>query len=334
LSGGHPQLFQLAGPLCDRCIHAEICGAQLTTAACRSEIAHEYDYHPLNRATTDYIERQLRGTLGFDDIAAQPAVIPELPPFVAQIRFRTALRGHLAGSIYGIRADGIVTPRRGDCVVRSAPDLRAGLGLSASQHIAVIFFVRDKLLEACWPKRSALAHALAEAGFDLVIAPSYSTYTPRSRTDHLIELRRSMLFYEALQNAGLTAIPRLGWVVPFDVERFARWSNSQGALTHVAVDMQTIRHGPHWQGELELLRAFDRQTGRRLHYLINGPGTNTRLRALARVLGTRATITHARMLGPPLATATPSATRGERFARDEHYWLAECSRALNNGSTR
>jgi Domain of unknown function (DUF4417) len=327
VNASQARLFDEPGPLCWGCPYGELCGAQLTAHACRAEITHELDYHPRSPITLTYIEKELRSSLAFEDVRAKPASLPSRPPFVAQVRLRSAFRGHLHASVYGLRADQVVCVTRRGLHVRTAEDVRHALDLGRSQRLVVLFFTHDALLESYWSRRAPLAQKLAQAGFDLVASPSYSTYTPRPRTEHLIELRRSLLFFEALQDAGVVALPRLGWVVPQDAARLARWANRQEALTTLGVDMQTLRARASWQAELALLAAFDEETGGRLNYLINGPGTRERLRAIGRFLGVRSTITHARSVGPAAATLPAAADRLARFAREEREWLALCTKA-------
>jgi hypothetical protein len=155
-------------------------------------------------------------------------------------------------------------------------------------------FDDDELLESMWTRGANLVRELADAGFDAVVSPSFSTYTPRPRTDFLINTKRSLLYFEALQVAGAYAIPRVAWIISHDARRMASWACENPSVETVALDLSTYRPPADWRKQLEGLEIFDSMTERRLSYLINGPTTQERCEQLYEIAGVdRVRITNA-----------------------------------------
>src|SRR5918996_5192749 len=83
---------------------------------------------------------------------------------------------------------------------------------------------------------------------------------------------------------GVPVIPRVGWVTDRDMRRMARWVRTNRCVRAVALDWQTYSGLPVFRQQLAGLIAFDRLTGQRLHYLINGPAQESRYLALFRAV--------------------------------------------------
>jgi hypothetical protein len=142
----------------------------------------------------------------------------------------------------------------------------------------LVLFDSDAALERIWNARAFLE--IAHAGYDAVVAPSYSAWTPRPRPEMLVSARRSLVYYGMLLDAGVNAIPRLVWEIEHDVERAARWVEANPTVTVAALDMQTYRAGSAWEHQLEGLARFDNLTNRRITYFVNGPTTAGRFKTL------------------------------------------------------
>ena len=200
------------------------------------------------------------------------------------------MRGFLSEPIYAMRAKDVVKKNR----VISAGEMRARLGLREWQLLVLLLFDSDEILEAMWARGAKMVWQLAEAGYDLIVPPSFSTYSPRPRTEFLINVRRSMLYFAALQEAHIPALPRVAWQVSHDAKRFAAWVNANPAVRTVALDWSTYRCAPDWQDQLQGLEVFESHTSRRLKYFINGVTTKDRAKALfSRVSPDRVGITNA-----------------------------------------
>lgn len=226
----------------------------------------------------------------FDDIVAGPTPRLDLPLYTAQIRYRTSLRGHLDEPVYFIRATEVIKTKR----VTAAAEIRRALWMKQDQRLIVLLFDDDELLESMWTRGATLIRELVDAGFDALITPSFSTYTPRPRTDFLINAKRSLLYFKALQIAGANAIPRIAWTISHDARRIADWTRANPSVEMVALDLSTYRPPAGWRVQLEGLEIFDYVTRGRVSYLISGPSTQERCEQLYEIAGVdRVRITNA-----------------------------------------
>jgi hypothetical protein len=275
--------------------------------------------HPL-LPRLDNVLREIRG-VEFD-VHARPSEVVTLPRHLPQIRLRHALRGQLQEfSALGVRHDEALV--RGS--VRPAADFRRELDLEPEQKLVLILFCRDELLEQLWG-RPELLEQIAEGSYDLVVCPSYSLYLGRPRPNHLDNLKRSLLIFEELDRLGVRAVPRVAFVVERDVVRAAKWIEAC-AVVQVAADLMTYRDDPSWQEQVELLDRLDHLTGRRLHYVVNGPGVFRRVRYLyERIDEERLTLTEATLASPPWAAGAAGDFR-LRCARYEEIRRAAAAAA-------
>ncbi len=265
------RLFELdPGPHCGTCSVAEECGAATTEFACplywsTPGYGGQNTLHPDRPDAAEHIA-SLHG-FKLKAYKARPVRIPELPGYLPQFRWSEALAGHLSGPVYAVRPQAIL--RRGR--VRTAAEIREYLGLGPEQLLVLLLFDEDELLENFYDPR--VAAQLAGAGYDLVVSASYSIWWPRPRMHQLYNMTRSLALCIALQRWGVPAIPRIDWVLAHDVTRWAAWANENPCVELVAIDAQTSkgRSSSSWNQLLAGLQDFDRQTGARLRYLINGP---------------------------------------------------------------
>lgn len=220
--------------------------------------------------------------------------IPALPPYLPQIRFKRALKGHLIEGIYGIRAKGVVGKRH----VRSAAEVRKELGLSATQLLVVLLFDEDEIIERLYEDPDRVK-ALAAAGYDLVVSASFSVWNPRPRLHTLRNLWRSIDLCIALQKMGVPTIPRLDWQIEHDVERWIEWIEMNPTIRMIGLDAMTCATNG-WDEILEGLALLDESTGKRLRFLINGPSVESRWAELFSIVeAERLTLTEAGPIAAP-----------------------------------
>jgi hypothetical protein len=206
-------------------------------------------------------------------VVAQPAKVPALPPFVPQFRYHRPSGARLSDAVYGMRPSEVL--RRDG--LYSSDRIRTDLGLEPPQRLMLLLFDKDEILERVWADAARVLDWLATAQFDLVVAPSYSKWTPRPRTEFLVAAKRSLATFQALQDVGVPAIPRLMWELDHDVQRAAVWLHDNPVVETVGLDLQTYRREKEWRDQLDGLALLDRLTGHRLRYVINGPTTIDRM---------------------------------------------------------
>ncbi len=72
--------------------------------------------------------------------------------------------------------------------------------------------------------------------FELILSPSFSVWYDHSRFEQLVQQRRAFIVYHELLEAGLPAIPDIGWsLFEPDGRRWAEWINSQTHLGAVSL---------------------------------------------------------------------------------------------------
>ncbi len=217
--------------------------------------------------------RSIRGP-DFGNVRALPASLPQLPRYLPQVRIRRGLNGSLPEAVYGIRAAEVIGKRRH---LLPAETVRRELGLGPNQKLVLIMFDNDELLERIWDEADVLLPDLAEAGYDLVVSPSYSIYHPRPRLEHLYNFKRAFEIFARCQQLLIPSIPRGAWFTDFDVHRLADWLNQNRAVRWLAVDLQTLRAPDEWGEAIRRLGLLDLRTGHRVRYLLNGPSTAERI---------------------------------------------------------
>jgi hypothetical protein len=235
---------------------------------------------------------EVRGP-GFDDICVKPdPAVPEFPLRTPRVYPLASLRGHLDGGFYAIGADkAIIEPG----LVLGADELREILDIWGNQELALMLFGKDPHIEELWRRRHQLVPEIAAADYDFVAPPSFSARSNHPPPEYLFNAKRSLIFFEMLQEHGVPSAPRLAWLRDHDVRRSARWCNSQQSLQLVALDL-AIKFHPEWRRQLDLLRLFDQITDNRLTFLIHGPQALPRLTELFVMLGPRLRLTGTRAI--------------------------------------
>jgi hypothetical protein len=262
--------------------------------------------HPINPDTA--VRLASVGGPSYTSTRAQPVNLPVLPRFLVQIRHLRAFKNHLNDAIYAVRPDVVVGRRRH---VLSAVDLRSSTGLRQDQKLVLLGFGEDLDLERM--STPAALHQIAAAGYDLVVSPSYSFWQPRPRPDFLYSAKRSLHYFEALQVLGVPALLRVGWTTLEDARRIATWTLSNRAVRAVALDLQTYQ-GESFAEQIRGLALFDDLTGRRLHYLVNGPSTLSKYTSIYEVIpARRVCLTNAKAVATPPAKGTDGQTWSQRF---------------------
>ena len=214
----------------------------------------------------------------------------ELPLYTPQARNEKALGGYLRGNVYFLRVSAVLRTDR----VLTAEEMRTRLRLPPTVRLFLLMFDRDRVLEDAWERGLWLIKQIAEARYDGVVSPSFSTYWPRPATEFLINSKRSLIYFAAMQALGIQGIPRVAWMTAQDAIRFGFWVQENPLVGAVALDLSTYRRAEDWREQMEGLELFDRLTGERLTYLINGASVERRCLELFSLLGVaRVRITNA-----------------------------------------
>jgi hypothetical protein len=108
--------------------------------------------------------------------------------------------------------------------------------LGTNTKIALELYVEDRVLEGLWSSRRTIIRELPALGFDLILAPNFSVWRDHSRFEQLVQQRRAFAFYHELLEAGLPAVPDVGWsLFEPDGRLWAEWINGQPDLRAVSI---------------------------------------------------------------------------------------------------
>ncbi len=194
------------------------------------------------------------GTLAFDDITLPGAQrLPQnLPAFIpmTDISAITDLDEGLHWPAYAVGLRRVFSPASHQIVPRfNATTARDALRLAGDQLAVLAGYGEDPLVEAFWTSRHQLIDQIAGQHWDLVLACNYSIYGNWPRTEHLINMRRSLLLTAELAAAGVSAVPNLYWYRLEDLRRLAAWT-ADADPPAVAVNAQTVRDNTAWENWL------------------------------------------------------------------------------------
>jgi Domain of unknown function (DUF4417) len=133
-----------------------------------------------------------------------------------------------AGRVLGVAGRG-VTPKH-------HRPLHEVYRLAPGTRIALQFYVDDRVLAGLWENRRVVIEQLRQLAFDLVLAPNVSVWRDESRFHQLVAERRAFVLYHELLEAGLPAIPDVGFSrFEPDGRCWAEWMNSQADLHAVSI---------------------------------------------------------------------------------------------------
>jgi len=309
------RLFDLPGCHCDSCPWWDLCGSALTEDACPElpglrNFGGEHALHPLHPDLPLWMAA-IDGP-AYETVVADPVEPPLLGQFLPQLKNLKFQSRRLRGPAYAVRVRVILRENR----IVSAAEVRESVGLADGQLLVALLFDRDDRLERLWAQ--PMVEALANAGYDVVTAPSYSTWTPRPRVEFLVNAKRSLVYFRALQDLHAPAVPRFAWNSDHDARRAARWLAANPKVTTVALDLSTYEHTRSWQHQLRGLAILDLMTGHRLRYIVNGPTAEGRCLDVFRVVSPdRVTITNNCVAAPAARLGLPpGASHSEKFAAE------------------
>jgi len=132
------------------------------------------------------------------------------------------------GRVFGVTGSRITAKHHGP--------LREVYRLGATTKIALQLYVEDRVLEGLWAARRSIIPQLKDLGFDLILTPNFSVWRDSSRFEQLVQQRRAFAFYHELVEAGLPAVPDVGFsLFEPDGRLWAEWVNSQSGLEAVSI---------------------------------------------------------------------------------------------------
>lgn len=188
------------------------------------------------------------GTLGFDDVVLEVSLPRRLPGFIPQVDGHDIPRldQDLSWAAYAVGLRRVISPDTARPYPRFSTGAKAALGLGPDSLAILVGYGEDPLVEAFWTRRQELIAAIAEQGWDLVLAPNYSMYGNQPRAEHLLNFRRNLLVARDMAEAGIPAVPNIYWFRTEDLDRYLAWFADVEPAA-VAVNLQTFRTDRDWE---------------------------------------------------------------------------------------
>jgi hypothetical protein len=194
-----------------------LCGQKGTAAGCSETRRPDL----LGRLDLDFSAAlaEVRGLeLGLTRAIEQP--LPPLPRFVAQVD-GTAACAQLVRSTVAV-AFGILRRRAGS-ESRSGLTLAQRIKVGSGTKVGLLLFAKDDILEDLWRRRDRWIPTIASWQPDFVVAPDFSVWDGDPALGGQYNIVRSLRFYEALQRAGIPAIPHLFWGSQRQLDEWSAW---------------------------------------------------------------------------------------------------------------
>lgn len=231
--------------------------------------------------------------LGFGTIRAKSLTTAhDLPGFVPVVtRGSNKLFESFTPPYVGVMIHDIITDK-----LKVYPDIRKRMGIPAATKIILLAYGLDELIENIWPRHRQVFQQLLQSGIDLIAPINFSIWHNHPHLERLINVKRSLVVYETLQDLGFEAVPHMYFSGKADLGRWAQWLGDNPCVKMVAIDLQTIGSNERalWCKTVEELAYFSTLLDRPLHYLISGPQTPGRVSDIFRALGPNVTLTNGR----------------------------------------
>jgi len=221
-------------------------------------------------------------------LAPQPPF--ELPPFFPQLLNGLEVPSVLAREpAIAVGIAKALTPQ-GRVSRRAVPErygtqsLRAQWGIGEAMFLLCMGNTLDPYLEKLWTAQGEenIWGRLQRLGFNAATSLNFSIYLDRSRLEHLVNIKRSWLTVQRMQETSrLIPIPHVQWATPLDLERQLDYAQSQG-FHPLTMNLQMWKR----QGWEAVAAGIDiiRERAPDLHLLITGVAGLKRMAELVDLL--------------------------------------------------
>ncbi len=189
-----------------------------------------------------------------------------LPPYIPQIQPRTRLLSHSPRTAALTLSEFVSARGRSySGGVHAARSLREG----GAATLVLVGTAPDPVLEAVWRRFTAFVDAVREAAIDLVLGPALSIYVGRLPIERNANRSRNLALFRELREAGLEAIPAVGFVDDRDASHVAGWLTRLGV--HSAfVDLQSADTAGSWCVAREAVAVLAAEASALDRLIVNG----------------------------------------------------------------
>jgi hypothetical protein len=229
--------------------------------------------------------------LGFGTVVARPMRLAHnMPDFIPVVTHSSQkLFENFTPPYVGVMIDEVVS---NELVVN--PNIRKHMGIPPNSKITLLCYGLDKLIENIWPSHRHVLQQLLRSDIDFITSINYSIWHNQPHLERAINVKRSLIVYQTLQDLGFEAIPHIYWSGDADLRRWAVWLNGNPCVSAAAIDLQTIKGKDQalWIKSMAELTVFSSQLARPIRFVVSGPQTPQRIRDIINALGTSVTLTN------------------------------------------
>lgn len=241
------------------------------------------------------------GSFVFDDVHLGTPPIPELPRFIPGTRTSLAetMQRRIQWPAFAQTLRRVITRS-----IDATEELRyqsrwerdgahANLGIDpATQKAVLLGYGPDDVLERFWSRRTVdrLVERLASMNFDVATSPDFSVFADQPRTEHLLNMKRSLIVASEMADAGIPTAPAFYWFRREDIDRWLRWVEDNDPPL-VFLPAHTLRGGEEWR---TMAAPGMRYIGQRLdelevsaRVLVSGVSSTPRVAQLGQWFGRR-----------------------------------------------
>lgn len=211
------------------------------------------------------------GGLGIDrrwHLTQARHILPDYIPHVAHRsgRSKALSRLHVGLTTYDVLAAGFKSGRH----LSTPTELRDHFKISRRARVLSLSIAKDNRLENYWKHELSrkLPERLAALGIQYVTTPNYSLPVNVPRTEHLVNIRRSVVCAERMSLAGLSVIPHLNAMTQTDWDYWRDFLRDHPQIYYVALEFQTglrVKRKAIWH--LSQFLNLQESLGRALHLI-------------------------------------------------------------------
>ena len=139
-------------------------------------------------------------------------------------------------------------------------------------HIVLVMAGKDAAMSSLGNARSELIASIADAGYDLVLAPLFSVWDGHSPFHNRTQIVYSDRFASDLAAADIPTIPGAAWYPGTDMRDLAEAVNANPSIRVMWLDWQTIPCGQAWERALHEFDQFAAMVPG-VRFIINGVAT-------------------------------------------------------------
>jgi hypothetical protein len=266
---------------CWTCIDRNSCGGAHKEASffdcndyCRCTDKLECDL--VCRGNPAAFVQRLREVGGLDLMTAPPGLlnpVGSLPGMVPLIEHRSARNGRLNFPIVAVPLYALIDLSSGVLKVRDRETLSTNFGIDPGVRLVVSGVARDRKIERYWElsDRAALLNDLRSLDVSLITPPNFSVLTDVPRSDNLHAMKRILLTWIEMANAGLPAALHLNARTEQDYRRWAMLVADRAEIECVAFEFATgAGRGNRIDWHVEQLKRFASEIERPLRLVVRG----------------------------------------------------------------